>query len=147
MSARASAAAPQIASEAATDHTGEIVACRGGDTLTVTYTDQFPYQDARATVSIYAKAQLSVSSPWINAGETLTITIADSDMNQDAYAAESIDKTSSMLWIETSKPTPGDREFLQATETGVDSVLTTLLSPTSACVLVFGVLCLPVLLV
>ena len=147
MSARASAVAPQIASEAATDHTGEIVACRGGDTLTVTYTDQFPYQDARATVSIYAKAQLSVSSPWINAGETLTITIADSDMNQDAYAAESIDKTSSMLWIETSKPTPGDREFLQATETGVDSVLTTLLSPASACVLVFGVLCLPVLLV
>jgi hypothetical protein len=132
MSARNSPGAPPIESESSQDSSGEILSCLGGDTLTMTYTDQFPYQISRATVSIYARARLSTSGPWITAGTSLTITVTDFDMNQDAKVAEKIANVSGMLYIETDKPRPGDLEYLDATETGIDSGVFTAVILTSS---------------
>ena len=121
LSERLTDLSPARPSEQELKSSGEILAARAGDTLTLTYTDEFPHEEKQIHVSLYARAKLRTSSPEIESGTNLTITILDADVNQDATVIEKIDKASQVLWIETQVPTPGDKEWLDAQETGIDT--------------------------
>ena len=130
LSERQTEETPTIEAESRLSKTGEILWSTGGDTLTLTYADEFPREAARVNVPLNARARLH-SSRYIESGQNLTITVTDADMNQDLYAAERIEKASEVLWVETDYPTPGDKEYLGATETGVDTGIFTAVVPTS----------------
>jgi hypothetical protein len=97
------------------------------ESITVTYSDQMPLDEIEKILPVFAQGQVTVSPwPWIDAAiERLSITISDMDMNRDALIAETIAKASDQayvsLYLDKTKQTVLDREFLQLTETGMNS--------------------------
>jgi len=97
------------------------------ESITVTYSDQMPLDEIEKILPVFAQGQVTVSPwPWIDAAnERLSITISDMDMNRDALIAETIAKASDQayvsLYLDKKKQTVLDREFLQLTETGMNS--------------------------
>ena len=121
LSERLTDLAPALPAEQKLSFSGKILAARAGDTLTLTYTDEFPNEERQVYVALYQRAKLLSKSSSIESGTSLTITILDADVNQDPSVIEKIDKSSQVLWIETQRPVPGDTEWLDARETGVDT--------------------------
>ena len=54
-------------------------------------------------------------------GQTAVITVLDADMNHNVDQVDVISNTSEILWVSTDYPLPGDKEYLYATETGVNT--------------------------
>jgi len=131
LSERLTAQSPSIVQESLLTKSGEILSTLAGDNLRLTYTDEFPYRVTQVHVALYQRARLKTLSPWIESGTNLTITIFDADVNQDAAVVEKIEKSSEVLWIQTQKPLPGDFEYLEAQETGVDTGIFTAVIRTS----------------
>jgi hypothetical protein len=131
LSERLTDLAPALPVEQTLSFSGKILAARAGDTLTLTYTDEFPHEERQVYVSLYERAKLRSKSSSIESGTNLTITIMDADVNQDPNVIDEIVKSSQVLWIETQRPVPGDKEWLDAQETGVDTGVFTSVIKTS----------------
>ena len=97
------------------------------ESITVTYSDQMPLDKIEKILPVFAQGQVTVSPwPWIDAAnERLSITVSDMDMNRDDLIAETIAQESDQVYISVYydglKMTVMDREFLELTETNLNS--------------------------
>jgi hypothetical protein len=78
--------------------------------------------------------------PWpaISEDEILTVMVHDNDLNFQENVVDSISVKSQMVWVTTSYPTPGDKEFVGLTETGANTGIFTGMLNTSSATQVFG---------
>jgi hypothetical protein len=77
--------------------------------------------------------------PWpaIAKDEILTVRVHDNDLNFQDNVVDTISKQSQMVWVTTSYPTPGDKEFVGLTETGENTGIFTGALNTSSATQVF----------
>jgi hypothetical protein len=80
------------------------------------------------------------TNPWpaLTPGQALTIIVDDNDLNYQSNIVDVISKQSQTVWVTTSYPTPGDREYVGLIETGANTGIFTGVLNTSSGLQVFG---------
>lgn len=83
---------------------------------------------------LFSTQGLLSTVPWpaIAEKQILTIIVNDDDLNYQANVVDIISASSQSVWVTTSYPTPGDKEYVGLVETGTNTgVFTGLLNTSS----------------